>query len=42
MSRQFIARLMLAALLLVTVAACGKSPTAPDARTKTADTIPWN
>jgi predicted small lipoprotein YifL len=42
MSRQFIARLLLAVTLLGTMAACGKSPTAPDARVKTHDTIPWN
>ena len=42
MSRPTIARLVLAVMLLVTVAACGKSPTGPDARTKTHDSIPWN
>lgn len=42
MSRQFIARLLLAVTLLGTVAACGKSPTSPDARVKTHDSMPWN
>ena len=42
MSRQNIARLLLAVTLLVTLAACGKSPTAPDARGRTHDTVPWN
>ncbi len=42
MSRQIIARLLLAVTLLVTLAACGKSPTAPDARVKTNDVMPWN
>lgn len=41
MSRQFIARLLLAVTLLGTMAACSKSPTAPDARTKTHDSMPW-
>jgi hypothetical protein len=42
MSRTFIARLLLAVTLLVTVAACGTSPTAPNAPRKTHDTVPWN
>lgn len=42
MSRQFIARLLLAVTLIGTMAACGKSPTAPDARVKTNDVMPWN
>ena len=40
MSRQFIARLLLAVTLIGTMAACGKSPTAPDARVKTNDDAP--
>ena len=42
MSRPAIARLLLAVLLLATVAACGKSPTAPDTHTQAHDTFPWN
>ena len=41
MSRQIIVRLLLAVTLLLTLAACGKSPTAPDARVKTHDSAPW-
>ena len=42
MSRQTATRLILALSLLFAVAACGKSPTAPDAHAKTQDSIPWN
>lgn len=43
MTRQFIVRLLLAATLLSTLAACGTSPTAPNApTTKSHDTLPWN
>jgi predicted small lipoprotein YifL len=42
MSRKMIARLLLAFALLSTVAACGKSPTAPDGQGKPRDTVPWN
>lgn len=41
MSRQLIARLLLLASLIGTMAACGTSPTAPNAPVKTHDTIPW-
>jgi len=42
MSRQLIARLLLALTLIGTMAACGKSPTAPDAHVRTHDSFPWN
>lgn len=42
MTRQFIVRLLLAATLLGTLAACGTSPTAPNAPAKPHDTLPWN
>ncbi len=42
MSRQTIARLLLALVLLTSLAACGKSPTGPDNSSKPNDTLPWN
>jgi len=42
MTRQLIVRLLLVASLVSTMAACGTSPTAPNAPTKTPDTFPWN
>ena len=42
MTRQSIARLLLVASLLGTMAACVTSPTAPNAPAKTHDTMPWN
>lgn len=40
MSRQTIARLLLALLLVGTLSACA-SPTAPDGQGKPKDTLPW-
>ena len=42
MSRQLIARVLLVVSLIGTMAACGKSPTAPTDRARTHDSIPWN
>jgi len=42
MSRQTIARLLLVVSILGTMAACGTSPTAPNAPVKTHDSVPWN
>ena len=42
MSRQTATRLILALSLLFAVAACGKSPTAPDSNNKPHDSMPWN
>ncbi len=42
MSRQTIARLLLALLLVGTLSACGTSPTAPDGQGKPKDSLPWN
>lgn len=42
MTRQLIVRLLLAASLVSSLAACGASPTAPNAPSKTPDTFPWN
>lgn len=41
MSRQIVTRLILALSLLFAVAACGKSPTAPDSQNKPHDSMPW-
>ncbi len=42
MSRPFIARVLLVALLLGTLSACHTLPTAPSDHSRTHDTIPWN
>ena len=41
MTRQFVVRLILAVSLLGTVAACGKSITAPESPKTPHDTVPW-
>lgn len=41
MSRQLATRIILALSLLFAVAACSKSPTAPDSQNKPHDSIPW-
>ena len=42
MSRNTIARLLLALTLVTMMAACGKSLTAPDNQGRPHDTLPWN
>lgn len=42
MSRQTIARVLLALLLVGTLSACATSPTAPDGQGKPKDSLPWN
>jgi hypothetical protein len=42
MSRTVIARVLLVALLLGSLAACNASPTAPSDHSRAHDTIPWN
>lgn len=42
MARTLIARVLIVALLLGSLAACNASPTAPSDHSRAHDTIPWN